>query len=320
MTAQLRVLALAGGGVGAKRAGGLAHVLCGCLTVLVNTGDDFEHLGLHISPDLDTVMYTLAGIANPETGWGIAGESWTFMDQVERLNGPTWFRLGDRDLATHAVRTEWLNRGETLTAVTAHLCRSLGVRSAVLPMSDDRVRTVVHSGVQALAFQDYFVRLKCAVPVSKLSFDGATSARFNTAIEGLCQNPDPLAVIICPSNPYLSIDPILALPGLREWIRSAGAAVIAVSPIVAGAAIKGPAAKIMLELGLKPSAAAVGRHYGGLIDGFVLDVVDADSAGEISASGVAVRSTQTVMRGTEDRINLARDCVALAEDLLRREA
>jgi LPPG:FO 2-phospho-L-lactate transferase len=319
MTARLRVLALAGGVGGAKLAAGLAHVLGEHLTVLVNTGDDFEHLGLHISPDLDTVMYTLAGIANPETGWGIAGESWTFMDQVERLGGPTWFRLGDRDLATHAVRTERLNRGETLTAVTADLCRSLGVRSALLPMSDDSVRTVVHSGARALAFQDYFVRLKCAVPVSKLSFDGAASARFNTALENLRQSGDPLAIVICPSNPYLSIDPILALPGLREWIRIAGAAVIAVSPIVGGAAIKGPAAKIMRELGLEPSAAAIGRHYDGLIDGLVLDVVDADSAGEISAWGVAVRSTQTVMRATEDRINLARDCLAFVEDLLRRK-
>jgi LPPG:FO 2-phospho-L-lactate transferase len=320
MMARLRVLALAGGGGGAKLAAGLAHVLGERLTVLVNTGDDFEHLGLHISPDLDTVMYTLADIANPETGWGIAGESWTVMDQVGRLGGPTWFRLGDRDLATHAVRTERLNRGETLTAITADLCRALNVRSAVLPMSDDCVRTVVHSGAQALAFQDYFVRLKCAVPVSKLSFDGAASARFNTALENLRQSPDPFAIVICPSNPYLSIDPILALPGLREWIRSSGAAVVAVSPIVGGAAIKGPAAKIMRELGLEPSAAAVGRHYGGLIDGFVLDVVDADSAGEISAWGVAVRSTQTVMRVTEDRINLARDCLAFVEDLLRREA
>jgi LPPG:FO 2-phospho-L-lactate transferase len=320
MMARLRVLALAGGVGGAKLAAGLSHVLGERLTVLVNTGDDFEHLGLHISPDLDTVMYTLAGIANPEIGWGIAEESWTFMDQVERLNGPTWFRLGDRDLATHAVRTERLNHGETLTAITADLCRSLGVRSAVLPMSDDRVRTVVHSGTQTLAFQDYFVRLKCAVPISKLSFDGAASARFNAAIESLHYGSDPLAVVICPSNPYLSIDPILALPGLREWIRSTGAPVVAVSPIVGGAAIKGPAAKIMRELGLEPSAAAVRRHYGGLIDGFVLDVVDADSAGEISAWGVAVRSTQTIMRATEDRINLARDCLAFVESLLRREA
>ena len=318
MTARLRVLALAGGVGGAKLAAGLAQILGERLTILVNTGDDFEHLGLHISPDLDTVMYTLAGIANSVTGWGIAGESWTFMDQVARLGGQTWFNLGDRDLATHAIRTERLNRGETLTAVTAHLCRALGVRSVVLPMSDHSVRTVVHSGDQALSFQDYFVRLKCDVPVRALSFDGAASAKFNEALRDLGNSLDPLAIVICPSNPYLSIDPILALPGLREWIKSTGAPVVAVSPIVGGKAIKGPAEKIMRELGLNPSAAAIGRHYGDLLTGLVIDAVDEDSAEEVSASGVAVLSTQTIMRGAQDRVNLARDCLAFIDDLLQR--
>ena len=318
MTAQLRVLALAGGVGGAKLAAGLAQILGERLTILVNTGDDFEHLGLHISPDLDTVMYTLAGIANSVTGWGIAGESWTFMDQVARLGGQTWFNLGDRDLATHAIRTECLNRGETLTAVTAHLCRALGVRSVVLPMSDHSVRTVVHSGDQALSFQDYFVRLKCDVPVRALSFDGAASAKFNEALRDLGNSPDPLAIVICPSNPYLSIDPILALPGLREWIKSVGAPVVAVSPIVGGKAIKGPAEKIMRELGLNPSAGAIGRHYGDLLTGLVIDAVDEDSAEEVSASGVAVLSTQTIMRVAQDRVNLARDCLAFIDDLLQR--
>jgi LPPG:FO 2-phospho-L-lactate transferase len=318
MTARLRVLALAGGVGGAKLAAGLAQILGERLTILVNTGDDFEHFGLHISPDLDTVMYTLAGIANSVTGWGIAGESWTFMDQVARLGGQTWFNLGDRDLATHAIRTECLNRGETLTAVTGHLCRALGVRSVVLPMSDHSVRTVVHSGDQALSFQDYFVRLKCDVPVRALSFDGAASAKFNEALRDLGNNLDPLAIVICPSNPYLSIDPILALPGLREWIKSTGAPVVAVSPIVGGKAIKGPAEKIMRELGLNPSAAAIGRHYGDLLTGLVIDAVDEDSAEEVSASGVAVLSTQTIMRGAQDRVNLACDCLAFIDDLLQR--
>jgi LPPG:FO 2-phospho-L-lactate transferase len=318
MTARLRVLALAGGVGGAKLAAGLAQILGERLTVLVNTGDDFEHFGLHISPDLDTVMYTLAGIANSVTGWGIAGESWTFMDQVARLGGQTWFNLGDRDLATHAIRTELLNRGKTLTAVTAHLCRALGVRSVVLPMSDHSVRTVVHSGDQALSFQDYFVRLKCDVPVRALSFDGAASAKFNEALRDLGNSLDPLAIVICPSNPYLSIDPILALPGLREWIKSTGAPVVAVSPIVGGKAIKGPAEKIMRELGLNPSAATIGRHYGDLLTGLVIDAVDEDSAEEVSASGVAVLSTQTIMRGAQDRVNLACDCLAFIDDLLQR--
>ena len=318
MTARLRVLALAGGVGGAKLAAGLAQILRERLTILVNTGDDFEHLGLHISPDLDTVMYTLAGIANSVTGWGIAGESWAFMDQVARLGGQTWFNLGDRDLATHAIRTELLNRGETLTAVTAHLCRALGVRSVVLPMSDQSVRTVVHSGDQALSFQDYFVRLKCDVPVRALSFDGAASAKFNEAVRDFGNSLDPLAIVICPSNPYLSIDPILALPGLREWIKSVGAPVVAVSPIVGGKAIKGPAEKIMRELGLDPSAAAIGRHYGDLLTGLVIDAIDEDSAEEVSASGVAVLSTQTIMRVAQDRVNLARDCLAFIDDLLQR--
>lgn len=320
MTSRLRVLALAGGVGGAKLAAGLAHVLGERLTVLVNTGDDFEHLGLHISPDLDTVMYTLAGIANPETGWGLAGETWNFIDQVERLGGPAWFRLGDRDIATHVLRTERLRCGETLTAITAGLCRTLEIRSTILPMTDDCVRTVVHSGAKTLPFQDYFVRLKCGVPVTKLSFEGATSARFNGTLETLRASTDPLCVVICPSNPYLSIDPILALPGLREWIKRTGAIVVAVSPIVGGAAIKGPAAKIMQELGLKPSATTVAQHYHGLIDGFVIDDVDAGDRDAISTSGITVRIAPTVMTDFESRIGLANDCLAFVEELLRKTA
>ena len=308
----MRVLALAGGVGGAKLASGLADLLGERLTVLVNTGDDFEHLGLHISPDLDTVMYTLADLANPETGWGLAGETWTFMEQVARLGGPTWFRLGDRDLATHTVRTQRLNTGETLSAITADLCRALGVTSTVLPMTDDRVRTIVRSGGQTLPFQDYFVRLQCAVPVSSLSFEGASEAKFNAALHDLQRDGAPLAIVICPSNPYLSIDPILALPGLRAWIRDTGVPVIAVSPIVGGAAIKGPVAKIMRELGLQPSATAVARHYQGLIDGFIVDRTDAEIADEISRLGMAVRSTQAVMRTQGDRVSLAEECLALA--------
>ena len=313
---ELRVLALAGGVGGAKLAAGLAQEIGERLTVLVNTGDDFEHLGLHISPDLDTVMYTLAGLANPETGWGLAGESWTFMQQLERLGGPTWFRLGDRDLATHAFRTERLARGDTLTAITADLCNALDIRPGILPMTDDRVRTVIHSGGQRLPFQDYFVRLQCAVPLDRLSFEGAGSAAFNPALAALSRRSGPLVIVICPSNPYLSIDPILALPGLRDWIRQSGAPVLAVSPIVGGKAIKGPAAKIMRELGLQPSAAAVAQHYAGLIDGFIIDEVDAASREDIRRLRMAVRSAQTVMRTSEDRASLARECLALAQTLL----
>jgi LPPG:FO 2-phospho-L-lactate transferase len=314
------VLALAGGVGGAKLAAGLAPLLGKRLTVLVNTADDFEHLGLHISPDIDTVMYTLAGMANPQTGWGMVGESWTFMDQLAKLGGPAWFRLGDRDLATHAIRTQRLRGGATLTSVTTDLCQVLDVAANVLPMTDDRVRTIVHSQEQRLGFQDYFVRLKCAVPVTGLSFEGAAEARFNPSIERSADPPARPVVIICPSNPYLSIDPILALPGLRDWLKTKAAVIIAVSPIVGGAALKGPAAKIMRELGIEPSAAAVAAHYRGLIEGLLIDEVDARHREAITATGAAVRVAQTVMRSMEDRIALARECLAFAAQLQRSDA
>lgn len=310
------VLALAGGVGGAKLADGLQHLLGERLTVLVNTGDDFEHVGFHISPDLDTIMYTLAGVANPELGWGVAGESWAFMDQLAQLGGPTWFRLGDRDLATHALRTQRLRAGDTLTEVTGTLCRALGVHARVLPMSDDPVRTIVHSGGETYAFQDYFVRLQCQPAVTAVTFQGAESARYNAQIEELAAEPGALGIVICPSNPYLSVDPILAVPGLRDWLERTQAPVVAVSPIVGGAAVKGPAAKIMRELGVKASASAVAEHYRGLIHGFVLDEADAADAHSI-ANHATVRVTNTLMRSTEDRVRVAATCIDLLSELLR---
>jgi LPPG:FO 2-phospho-L-lactate transferase len=307
-----RIVALAGGVGGAKLADGLARLLGDRLAVVVNTGDDFEHLGLHVSPDLDTVMYTLAGIANSQTGWGIAGESWNFMDQIARIGGPTWFRLGDNDLATHAVRTQRLRAGHTLTAITAELCRGLHVAAAVIPMSDDPVRTVVATPDGELPFQDYFVRLACAVPVTGLRYDGAASAKPSPALSKL---EDPAAIVICPSNPYLSVDPILAIPGLRTWMKAQRVPIVAVSPIVGGAAIKGPAAKVMQELGVAATAAAVARHYAGLIDGIVIDEVDAALRGEIEAAGIAVRIAPAVMRSSDDRLALARACLAFALEI-----
>jgi LPPG:FO 2-phospho-L-lactate transferase len=309
------VVALAGGVGGAKLADGLARLLGERLSVIVNTGDDFTHLGLHVSPDLDTVMYTLAGIANPKTGWGIAAETWNFMAQIERLGGPAWFRLGDRDLATHVFRTERLAAGETLSAVTGELCRSLGVAAALLPMSDDPVRTMIRSDGGELPFQDYFVRLACAVPVRGIRYEGAESARINPALAALSGQPGLGAIIICPSNPYLSVDPILAVPGMREWLRGQGRPIVAVSPIVGGAAIKGPAAKIMAELGAAASAVGIARHYRGLVDGLVIDEADAGLAGEIAAEGMAVQVARSVMSDTEDRVALARVCLAFAGEL-----
>lgn len=313
--ANTKIVALAGGVGGAKLADGLAQVLHDGLTVIVNTGDDFEHLGLHISPDLDTVMYTLAGIANPVLGWGIAGETWTFMEQVSSLGGADWFRLGDRDLATHAIRTSRLKAGDTLSEITRDLCAAFQIAARVLPMTDDAVRTAVHSGDRVLAFQDYFVRLRCEVPVTQLSYQGAESARLNPGLATLTGDGAPTAVVICPSNPYLSIEPILAVPGMRGWIAGLGVPVIAVSPIVGGAAIKGPAAKIMHELGADVSAAGVADRYHGLIDGIVIDHVDRELRAEIEARGISVTVTQTVMASAVDRVNLARDCLAFAETL-----
>jgi LPPG:FO 2-phospho-L-lactate transferase len=309
------VVALAGGVGGAKLADGLARLLGERLSVVVNTGDDFTHLGLHVSPDLDTVMYTLAGIANPKTGWGIAGETWNFMAQIERLGGPAWFQLGDRDLATHVFRTERLAAGETLSAVTGELCRSLGVAAVLLPMSDDPVRTMIRSDGGELPFQDYFVRLACAVPVRGIRYEGAEGARINPALAALGGQPGLGAIIICPSNPYLSVDPILAVPGMREWLRGLGHPIVAVSPIVGGAAIKGPAAKIMAELGAAVSAVGIARHYRGLVDGLVIDEADAGLANEIASQGMAVRVAPAVMSDTEDRVALARVCLAFAGEL-----
>jgi LPPG:FO 2-phospho-L-lactate transferase len=309
------IIALAGGVGGAKLADGLARLLGERLTVIVNTGDDFTHLGLHVSPDLDTVMYTLAGIANPHTGWGIAGETWSFMGQIERLGGPAWFRLGDRDLATHVFRTERLAAGDTLSAVTGELCRSLGVAAALLPMSNDPVRTMIRSDSGELPFQDYFVRLACEVPVRGIRYEGAENARINPALGALGDRPSLDAIIICPSNPYLSVDPILAVPGMRKWLRAQGRPIVAVSPIVGGAAIKGPAAKIMAELGAAVSAAGIARHYRGLVDGLVIDEADAGLTGEIAVEGMPVRVARSVMSSTEDRVALARICLAFAAEI-----
>jgi LPPG:FO 2-phospho-L-lactate transferase len=308
-------VALAGGVGGAKLADGLSRLLGERLTVVVNTGDDFEHLGLHISPDLDTVVYTLAGVADAERGWGLAGETWAFMDQVARLGGPDWFRLGDRDLATHAIRTSRLAAGASLTEITAELCRALGVKSRVVPMSDQPVRTIIHTPDGSLPFQDYFVRLRCAVPVTRVWYEGAGDARINPLIDAMRGSDAPSAIFICPSNPYLSIDPILSVPGLRDWVRAVSVPVIAISPIVGGAAIKGPAAKMMQELGTAASATSVARHYRGLVSSFVIDHADRQLSDEIEAIGMNVRVASTIMRSNADRVALAQDCLLFADAL-----
>ncbi len=305
------ILALAGGVGGAKLAAGLARALPpGELVIAVNTGDDFEHLGLHVSPDLDTVMYTLAGIADPQTGWGQAGETWSFMQALGRLGGPAWFQLGDHDLATHVERTRRLAAGETLTGVTRAICERLGVRHAVVPMSDDPVRTIVHTDRGALEFQHYFVRERCEPRVERIEYRGAEAARPGDALRAAFARKDLGGIVICPSNPYLSIGPMLAIPELRAAI-AACPSVIAVSPIIAGQAVKGPAAKIMRELGIESTALEVARFYHGLICTLVIDRADAALADPIRLLGMDAAVDDILMRNDVDRERLARACMEL---------
>jgi LPPG:FO 2-phospho-L-lactate transferase len=302
------VAALCGGVGGAKLALGLNRLLGPALTVIVNTGDDFEHLGLHISPDIDTVVYTLSGLADPERGWGRAGESWNFMEALGQLGGETWFRLGDRDLAMHAERTRALRSGVSLTGFTAAMAQRLGISSAILPMSDDRIETIVVTDEGELPFQRYFVGLQCAPAVRRLEFRNANRAGPSDKVLAALRDPELGAVIICPSNPYLSIDPILAVPGVQETLYEIAAPVIAVSPLIGGQAVKGPTAKIMAELGVTADSGTIARHYG-FIDGLIVDEADRDEAGKLA---VPVRVTATLMRSLEDRGRLARECLEFA--------
>ena len=306
----MTILAITGGVGGAKLCLGLARVLAPQEVVfVVNTGDDFEHLGLHISPDVDTLTYTLADAANPVAGWGRHDETWHFMEALDQFGGETWFRLGDKDLALHVHRRELLAAGQSLTAATAHIAEGLDVRHRILPMSDDPVRTVVHTADGPLAFQHYFVRDRCAPEVTGFDFHGAEDARVNPAIPF----DQVTGVVVCPSNPFVSVDPVLAVPGMREGIRRSGAPVVAVSPIVGGAAIKGPTAKMMQELGVPAATVEVAKHYAQrkvddtpLVTGFVIDAVDADAEGAVRALGLKTAVAQTVMRSLDDRIDLAR--------------
>ena len=269
----LRVVALAGGVGGAKLATGLQAVLTpGALTVVVNTADDFEHWGLTICPDLDTVIYNLAGVHNPETGWGRAAETFSALTTMGQIGGEDWFRLGDKDLAIHLRRTAWLQEGIPLTEVTDRLRRSLGVPSVILPMSDHPIRTLVHTDEGDLPFQHYFVRRRCEPTLIDLTFVGAAEAPRSGLVERAVERAD--LIVFCPSNPYLSLDPILSVPGLRRCLRKAAAPRVAVTPIVGGGAIKGPAAKMMRELGQMISPLTVVDHYADLLDGFVLDIQD----------------------------------------------
>jgi LPPG:FO 2-phospho-L-lactate transferase len=307
----VKIVVLAGGVGGARLAAGFYRTLApDDLSIIVNTGDDFEHLGLRISPDLDTVMYTLAGLANRETGWGIAGDSFEAMGALERLGGPAWFRLGDRDLATHLHRTTLLSQGLRLTEVTARLCSALGITVPILPMTDNAVATKVVTADGELDFQDYFVRRRCEPVVRKIRFQGVESGAASAEVIAALREAD--GIVIAPSNPFVSVEPILALGGVRELVASKPA--IAVSPIVGGQAIKGPAAKMLAELGLDVSPEGVAQRYKGVIKGFVMDQQDEALVNDMRNLGLDVVVTQTIMRSDEDRASLACDCM----ELLRR--
>ncbi len=311
-----QVLAFSGGVGGAKLSLGLSKVLpAEQLTVVANTADDFDHLGLRICPDLDTVMYTLSGVNNTEQGWGLAGESWNALAALEQLGAETWFQLGDRDLATHLRRTELLSQGHSLTEVSQALCQSLGMAVRLLPMSDDPVSTCVSTDEGELSFQHYFVRRQCEPAVSGFRFAGIESAKANPDFLDLLLSPRLQAVILCPSNPFVSIDPILALAGVRDALAACQAPIIAVSPIVAGMAIKGPAAKMMAELNMPVTAEAVAEHYLGLVDCFVVDESDAKLAPQIEQLGMRVDVTQTIMTTLADRERLADRVLTIARDM-----
>jgi len=310
-----QTIVLSGGVGGAKLVLGMSHIIAPeQLTVVTNTGDDFDHYGLRICPDTDTALYTLSGLSNQQQGWGRADESWRFMQALQQLGGEDWFNLGDTDLALHLIRTQALANGQTLTQCTQSLAKTMGIELTLLPMTNDRVATQVMTTTGQLDFQHYFVREQCAPQVTGFSFRGLSEARINPQLVQ-CLDNQPTAIIIAPSNPYVSIDPILKLPNLLPQLQHSRTPIVAVSPIVGGAAIKGPAAKMMLELGLDVSALAVAEHYKGVIHGLVIDQQDQQYTAAIEALGITVRVAPIIMHDLNSRIDLANTCINFAQQL-----
>ena len=334
-----KVVALAGGVGGAKLAHGLAQCLPPAnLTVIVNIGDDFDHMGLRICPDLDTVCYTLAGLANPSTGWGRADETWNVFEGVKRLGGPSWFRLGDSDLSTHLERTRRLRQGQSLSYIMRDFCQAWGVELTILPVTDDFTPTWVYTDNGEMPFQEYFVHRQCQPRVVGFRFEGVERSHPAPGVIEALRAAE--LVVICPSNPWVSIDPILAVPGVRDAIAShplsldpigeertpqerayrgkvvTKRAVLAVSPIIGGKTVKGPAAKMYAELGIQPSALAVARHYGSLLNGFVLDSVDAVQTEPVQAFGIRTLATNTLMPASDERRRLAQEVLDFGRSLL----
>ncbi len=307
----MRVVALSGGVGGAKLVEGLSHVVSPEeLSIIVNTADDEEFYGLYVCPDLDIVMYTLAGLVNRETGWGVAGDTWNSLAMLTRLKAPTWFRLGDRDLATHILRTSWLREGRTLTEVTAELCRRLSLRVRLLPMADERVRTFVQTDVGLLPFQEYFVKQRAEVAVRQVVFDGSESARPTSEVLRAIAETD--AIIVCPSNPIASIGPILAIHALREAIQNFHGPRIGISPLVGGRALKGPTVQMMEGLGLQADAVGVAMLWRDVVDVFVIDPIDESLGSDIEALGIQVVIHPIVMDTVEEKIRVAKGILRLA--------
>lgn len=310
-----KVITLSGGVGGAKLVLGLSHIVMGGdLVVACNTGDDFDHLGLRVCPDIDSILYSLSGLSDQQRGWGRRDETWTFMSALGDLKAPNWFNLGDGDLATHVFRSDLLRQGQLLGAVTAELASRLGITATICPMSDDPVATIVQTPEGELAFQHYFVREQCKPSVTGFRFEGLNAASLNGTVADAL-NDNPRAIIIAPSNPYVSVDPILHIPGMMDALIAADAPIVAVSPIVGGQALKGPAAKMMEELGIEVSVLGIARHYHELLDGLIIDQIDANLAPKIEAMGLKVHVTQTIMSDLKSRIDLASATLAFTNEL-----
>jgi LPPG:FO 2-phospho-L-lactate transferase len=313
----MKILALAGGVGGAKLADGIYRLVPKVeLTVIVNTGDDFTHFGLNISPDLDTVCYNLAGMENPETVWGRGSENWETMDLIKDLGGPDWFSLGNKDLATNLERTRRLNEGEPLSKITADFCNAWGITARVIPMSDDPVPTLVNTDQGTLPFQEYFVKLGSKPEVDGFVFQNVESAKPAPGVIPEIEGAD--LVVICPSNPWVSIAPILSVPGILDALKKK--IVVAISPIISGEAVKGPAAKMYQEMGIEPSALSVAEGYKDLITGFILDQKDQDLIREIVSSfdgHIWILQADTWMKDRQDRIRMAGEVVIFGNQLMK---